>query len=76
MRISISTRQLGTVDPHVTTVVFGAWVIVRTRSADQLEAWIAAATVSLSPTHRDEIAAAIRRTEAGHDPQTPTALAA
>jgi hypothetical protein len=76
MHTLLSTRQLGTVDLHITRVVFGAWVIVRTRLADQIEGWIDGGTVSVGATDLDEIAAAIRRTEAAHSPQTATALAA
>jgi hypothetical protein len=61
MRTSISIRQRGNADQNLTRVIFGAWVIGRTRSADQLEGWIDDRTASLSHTDLDEIAAAIRQ---------------
>jgi hypothetical protein len=61
MRTSISIRQRGDADQNLTRVVFGAWVIGRTRSADQLEGWIDDRTASPSHTDLDEIAAAIRQ---------------
>jgi hypothetical protein len=61
MRTSISIRQRDNADQNLTRVVFGAWVIGRTRSADQLEGWIDDRTASLSSTDLDEIAAAIRQ---------------
>jgi hypothetical protein len=48
----------------------------RLRSADQISGWIDAATLILTNTDLDEIAAAIARTGAGHGPPIPTALAA
>jgi hypothetical protein len=76
MRKSIPIRQVDSSDPDITPVVFGAWVIIRTHSADQLGGWIDVARVGLSATDLDEIAAAIRWTEAAYNPQTPAALAA
>jgi aryl-alcohol dehydrogenase-like predicted oxidoreductase len=72
---------------HATTVsaVAIAWTlawrgvtgaIVGARSADQIEGWIEAATLTLRSVDLDEIAAAIARTGAGHGPQAPAALAA
>ncbi len=62
MRTSIYSRQGGTVEAHNTRVVFGAYVIVRTRSADQIEGWIYDAPASLCDSDIDKIAAAIRQT--------------
>ena len=75
MRTLHRTPHLDTSD-LLSRVIFGGWVIVRTRSADEIEAWIDDAMVGPSVTDLDEIAAAIRRLEAGHDTHTPTALAA
>jgi hypothetical protein len=61
MRTSIATPQRGTVEAHDTRVVFGACVVVRTSSADQIEGWIIDAPASLCDSDLDKIAAAIRR---------------
>ena len=50
--------------------------ILGTRSADQIEGWIDAATLLLSCANSGEIATAIGRTGAGYGPQLPGALAA
>jgi aryl-alcohol dehydrogenase-like predicted oxidoreductase len=74
-------------DRHDTTVsaVAIAWTlawrgvtgaIVGARSADQIEGWIGAATLTLDGADLDEIAAAIARTGAGQGPQAPATLAA
>jgi hypothetical protein len=76
MSTSIPGQQVDTVDLAIPRVVFGIWVIVRTRTADEVEGWIDSERVSRSPTDLYEIAAAIKRTEAGHGAHTPTALAA
>jgi len=51
--------------PGVTGAIVGA------RSADQVDGWIGAATLTLNATDLDEIALAIERTEAGHGPTRP-----
>jgi hypothetical protein len=61
MRTSISIRQRGNADQNLTRVVFGAWVIARTHSADQLESWIDDPAGSPRRTDLDEIAAALRQ---------------
>ena len=76
MRASIPGRQVDTADVEIPRVVFGIWVILRTRLADEVEGWIDSEMISRSPTDLYEIAAAIRRTEAGRGPHTATALAA
>jgi aryl-alcohol dehydrogenase-like predicted oxidoreductase len=53
--------------PGVTGAIVGA------RSARQVEGWIAAATLELTPEDLDEIAAAIERTGAGSGPTRPPA---
>jgi hypothetical protein len=75
MHIPLSSGQRGA-DLHTSRAVFGAWVVIRARSADEIEGWIDVDLVTLSPTDLDEIAIAIRRAERGHGPPTPTALAA
>lgn len=47
--------------------------IVGARSAEQVDGWIGAATLTLTPADLDEIAAAIRRTGAGAGPDRPPA---
>jgi aryl-alcohol dehydrogenase-like predicted oxidoreductase len=54
--------------PGVTGAIVGA------RSPQQVEGWISAATLELSATDLDEIAAAIERTGAGSGPSRPAAL--
>jgi hypothetical protein len=54
-------RQRGNADQNPTRVVFGAWVIARTHSADQLESWIDDPAGSPRRTDLDEIAAALRQ---------------
>jgi hypothetical protein len=76
MRISFSTRPRSAADAHISATVFGAWVIARSRSADQIDGWIDTESVGSSPTDLDEILAAIRRTGTGRGSQTPDALAA
>jgi hypothetical protein len=61
MRTSISIRQRRNADQNLTRIIFGVWVIARTRSADQLESWIDDRTAGPSHTDLDEIAAAIRQ---------------
>lgn len=51
--------------PGVTGAIVGA------RSAEQVDGWIGAATLTLNSTDLDEIALAIERTEAGHGPTRP-----
>jgi aryl-alcohol dehydrogenase-like predicted oxidoreductase len=51
--------------PGVTAAIVGA------RSPEQVDGWIEAANLELTPTDLDEIAAAIRRTGAGSGPATP-----
>jgi aryl-alcohol dehydrogenase-like predicted oxidoreductase len=74
-------------DRHDTTVsaVAVAWTlawrgvtgaIVGARSADQIEGWIDAATLTLRRADIDEIAMAIAQTGAGRGPQLPATLAA
>jgi aryl-alcohol dehydrogenase-like predicted oxidoreductase len=53
--------------PGVTGAIVGA------RSARQVEGWIAAATLELTPEDLDEIASAIERTGAGSGPTRPPA---
>jgi aryl-alcohol dehydrogenase-like predicted oxidoreductase len=48
-----------------------AGAIVGARSADQVDGWIDAATLSLTPSELDEIAAVIDRTGAGSGPSRP-----
>ena len=51
--------------PGVTGAIVGA------RSAEQVDGWIGAATLTLNASDLDEIALAIERTEAGHGPTRP-----
>lgn len=60
MRTPIPEQQVDTVDLEIPRVVFGIWVIARTRSADEVEGWIDDEVDSPSPADLDEIAAAIR----------------
>ena len=53
--------------PGVTGAIVGA------RGADQVDGWIDAATLSLTPSELDEIAAAIDRSGAGAGPSRPAA---
>jgi aryl-alcohol dehydrogenase-like predicted oxidoreductase len=53
--------------PGVTAAIVGA------RGADQVDGWIDAATLSLTPSELDEIAAAIDRSGAGTGPSRPAA---
>jgi aryl-alcohol dehydrogenase-like predicted oxidoreductase len=46
--------------------------IVGARAPGQVDGWIRAATLELTETDLDEIAAAIRRTGAGRGPDRPT----
>jgi aryl-alcohol dehydrogenase-like predicted oxidoreductase len=55
--------------PGVTGAIVGA------RSADQVDGWIGAATLTLTTTDLDEIALAIERTGAGSGPTRPAVLA-
>jgi aryl-alcohol dehydrogenase-like predicted oxidoreductase len=54
--------------PGLTAAIVGA------RSADQVDGWIGAATLTLSATDLDEIALAIERTGAGQGPTRPAVL--
>jgi aryl-alcohol dehydrogenase-like predicted oxidoreductase len=74
-------------DRHETTVsaVAIAWTlawrgvtaaIVGARSAEQIEGWIGAATLTLGSEDLDQIARGIERTGAGHGPHAPAAMAA
>lgn len=54
--------------PGVTGAIVGA------RSADQVDGWIGAANLMLTPTDLDEIALAIERTGAGNGPRRPAVL--
>jgi aryl-alcohol dehydrogenase-like predicted oxidoreductase len=56
--------------PGVTGAIVGA------RSADQVDGWIDAATLSLAPSELDEIAAVIDRTGAGAGPSRPPSATA
>jgi aryl-alcohol dehydrogenase-like predicted oxidoreductase len=56
--------------PGVTGAIVGA------RSADQVDGWIDAATLSLTASELEEIAAAIDRTGAGAGPSRPTSATA
>jgi hypothetical protein len=76
MRISFSTRPRSAADAHISATVFGAWVITRSRSADQIDGWIGTDSAGSSPTDLDEIVAAIRRTGMGRGSRPPDALAA
>lgn len=51
--------------PGVTAAIVGA------RSAEQVDGWIGAANLELSPADLDEIGIAIERTDAGFGPSTP-----
>jgi aryl-alcohol dehydrogenase-like predicted oxidoreductase len=51
--------------PGVTAAIVGA------RSPEQVDGWIDAANLELSPTDLDEIARAIERTDAGSGPSAP-----
>ncbi len=51
--------------PGVTGAIVGA------RSAEQVDGWLAAATLTLNAADLDEIALAIERTGAGHGPRRP-----
>jgi len=56
--------------PGVTGAIVGA------RSADQVDGWIDAATLSLTPSELEEIAATIDRTRAGAGPSRPSSARA
>ena len=56
--------------PGVTGAIVGA------RSAEQVEGWIRAGEIKLTPQDLDEIARAIGETQAGRGPARPKALRA
>ena len=71
-------RRHGTTIASVAVAWTLAWpgisgAIVGARSAAQVDGWIGAATLTLTPADLDEIAAAIRRTAAGSGPVRPPA---
>jgi aryl-alcohol dehydrogenase-like predicted oxidoreductase len=74
--MTLTTRRLGTSDLEITPGWTPAWpgvsgAIVGARSNEQVDGWIGAASLTLTPEDLDEISEAIRRTGAGSGPVAP-----
>jgi hypothetical protein len=76
MRTMFPTRNQGASDTQITVVVFGACVVAREHSTDQVAGWIDSAFAGRTAADLEEIAAAIRRIGDDYAARTPAALAA
>src|SRR5258706_8865269 len=78
--VALSTHPLGRSGLQISQAGFGSWAvggggwpgvtgaIVGARSPRQVDGWIGAASIALTPRDLDDIAAAIRQTGAGVGP--------
>jgi aryl-alcohol dehydrogenase-like predicted oxidoreductase len=80
LRVAEAMRNIAERRRTTTGAVAAAWTlawpgvtgaIVGARSADQVDGWIDAATMSLTPSELEEIAAVIDRSGAGAGPSRP-----